>query len=153
MSDFYTWVRLFNLALCGVLAVVMLTRVPAFLRASVDSRYGRMTMFSIVTATGYNTAEVLWQHAPAGPRVVTTTYPLLMVSVWVWAEIRYSRRQRARLAEASAGQPLLPQQVADLGDGLGEGAHFGEGLPGRGVRGQHMPVGVVGVGAGAASQR
>jgi hypothetical protein len=45
---------------------------------------------------------VLWQHAPAGPRVVTTTYPLLMVSVWVWAEIRYSRRQRARLAEMAA---------------------------------------------------
>jgi hypothetical protein len=90
----------------------------------------------------------------AGPRVPTVTSVLCITAAWVCAEVKYDRRERARLAElAAARRPLLPEQVADLGDGLGEGAHLGEGLPGGGIRGQHVAVGVVGVGPGAARQR
>jgi hypothetical protein len=154
MTALYDSLRAANLAVSLLLAAAMLARGAAFLRAPVASKYGRLALFAWVTSTAYGTGEAMAQSATAGPRVPTVTSVLCITAAWVCAEVKYDRRERARLAElAAARRPLLPEQVADLGDGLGEGAHLGEGLPGGGIRGQHVAVGVVGVGPGAARQR
>jgi hypothetical protein len=150
MTALYDSLRAANLAVSLLLAAAMLARGAAFLRAPVASKYGRLALFAWVSSTAYGTGEAMAQSATAGPRVPTVTSVLLLTAVWQVTELRYDRRERARLGRELR---LHLEGGGDGGDGLGEGAHFGEGLPRRGVRGQHMPVGVVGVGAGAAGQR
>lgn len=101
MHDVYEVLRYANLALCLLLTVAMLSRWGAFLRAPVASRYGRLALFAWVSSTAYGTAESLHMQVPAGPRVPTVMSVLLLTAVYVAAEARYDRRQRAR-AEALA---------------------------------------------------
>jgi hypothetical protein len=150
MTALYDSLRAANLAVSLLLAAAMLARGAAFLRAPVASKYGRLALFAWVSSTAYGTGEAMAQSATAGPRVPTVTSVLLLTAVWQATELRYDRRERARLARELR---LHLEGSGNGGHGLGEGTHFGEGLPGGGVRGQHMPVGVVGVGAGAAGQR
>jgi hypothetical protein len=150
VSALYDCLRAANLALSLLLAAAMLARGAAFLRAPVASRYGRLALFAWTTSTFYGTAEAMHQDAAAGPRVPTVTSVLLLTAVWQVTELRYDRRERARLGRELR---LHLEGGGDGGDGLGEGAHFGEGLPGGGVAREDVTVGVVGVGAGAARQR
>jgi hypothetical protein len=94
MHDVYEWLRYINVALCAVLAVVMLARWGAFLRAPVASRYGRLALFAWISSTGYGTWETLSRDVPAGPRVPTVTSVLMLTAVYVAAEFRYDRRAR-----------------------------------------------------------
>jgi hypothetical protein len=100
MTPIFEALRYVNLAVSALLAVAMLLRSAAFLRASVASRYGRLALFAWVTSIGcYGTLETLVQRAPAGPRVPALTGALIVTAWYVTAEIRYDGRERARLAE------------------------------------------------------
>lgn len=105
MTDVFDACRWINLTLTFVLAVVMLIRWGAFLRAPVASKYGRLAIFAWISSTCYGTAETLYQHVPAGPRVPTVTSVLLITAVWCWQEHRYDRRERARLAQGLSRSP------------------------------------------------
>jgi hypothetical protein len=52
MTPIFEALRYVNLAVSGLLAVAMLLRSAAFLRASVASRYGRLALFAWVTSIG-----------------------------------------------------------------------------------------------------
>jgi hypothetical protein len=88
MTALYDSLRAANLAVSLLLAAAMLARGAAFLRAPVDSKYGRLALFAWVTSTAYGTGEAMAQTPPAGPRVPTVTSVLCITAAWVWAEIR-----------------------------------------------------------------
>jgi hypothetical protein len=104
MSNLYETLRHVNVALSALLVAAMLLRGGAFLRANVASKFGRLTVFSWVSMTGYGTLETLAQDAPAGPRVPAFTSVLLITAWWVAVEIAYDRRQRAHLAAIVAAE-------------------------------------------------
>jgi hypothetical protein len=102
MSDLYDSLRVANVALSAVLTVAMLCRGAAFLRAPVASKYGRLALFAWASSTLYGTGEAMALGVQAGPRVPTVTSVLVLTGWYVVAEIRYDRRERARLAELVA---------------------------------------------------
>jgi hypothetical protein len=108
MTALYDSLRAANLAVSLLLAAAMLARGAAFLRAPVASKYGRLALFAWVSSTAYGTGEAMTQSATAGPRVPTVTSVLCVTAAWVCAEVRYDRRERARLAELAARQPAAP---------------------------------------------
>jgi hypothetical protein len=150
MTALYDSLRAANLAVSLLLAAAMLARGAAFLRAPVASKYGRLALFAWVTSTAYGTGEAMAQSATAGPRVPTVTSVLLLTAVWQATELRYDRRERARLTRE------LRLHLEGGGDGVDrllQRGDLGEGLPGRRVGVESVAVGVVQLGAGAASQR
>lgn len=105
ISDLYDGIRAANLVIALLLTAGMLARGAAFLRAPAASKYGRLAIFAWLSSTAYGTAEAMAQHAAAGPRVPTVTSVLLITAAWQLAELRYDRRERARLAELMHDTP------------------------------------------------
>jgi hypothetical protein len=105
VTGLYDALRVINVALCGVLAIAMLARGGAFLRAPVASKFGRLALFAWTTSTLYGTAEALYLRVPAGPRVPTVTSVLLITAWYVTVETIYDVRERARLAQRLSRSP------------------------------------------------
>ena len=98
LLEVYDCLRHTNIGLGVLVTLLLLLRVPAWVRAPWPSKVGRLCVFGWVTSTTFGTVEALSQSAVPGLRIPAVTSMMVLSGYYVWCEWRDDRRQRAAIA-------------------------------------------------------
>lgn len=98
LVEVYDVLRHINIVFGVLVTLLLLVRVPAWVRTPWPTKVGRLVIFGWVTSTTYGTTEALSQSASVGPRIPAITSMMALTTYYVLVEWRSDRRQQAQVA-------------------------------------------------------